>query len=75
MNKKRREKIIDSIKLLENTKTILQEVLDEEQLAFDNMPENLQYSTRGEEAQEAIDYISEAIECLDNAIEQLESIN
>lgn len=75
MNNKRREKIAGSIKLLENVKNTLQEVLDEEQLAFDNMPENLQYSTRGEEAQEAIDYISEAIECLDNAIEQLESIN
>ena len=75
MNNKRREKIAGSIKLLENVKNILQEVLDEEQLAFDNMPENLQYSIRGEEAQEAIDYISEAIECLDNAVEQLESIN
>ena len=75
MNNKRREKIAGSIKLLENVKNTLQEVLDEEQLAFDNMPENLQYSIRGEEAQEAIDYISEAIECLDNAVEQLESIN
>lgn len=75
MNNKRREKVAGSIKLLENVKNTLQEVLDEEQLAFDNMPENLQYSIRGEEAQEAIDYISEAIECLDNAVEQLESIN
>ena len=45
-----------------------------EELAFDNMPENLQYSMRGEESQEAIDVMSSAVESLDEAISQLEDI-
>ena len=38
------------------------------------MPENLQYSMRGEESQEAIDYMSEAVSNIEEAIDQLEDI-
>ena len=44
-------------------------------MVFDNMPENLQYSMRGEESQEAIDCMSEAISNLEEAIDQLNEIN
>ena len=74
MNKDRRTKIKNIIKEIENVKEKLQEVLNEEESVFDNMPENLQCSIRGEESEESIDYMDEAIDALDNAIEQLEEI-
>lgn len=74
MNKDRRNKIQQIIDNINLVKSELQNVLDDEEFAFDSMPENLQYSIRGEESQEAIGYMNEAIECLDNVIETLESI-
>jgi flagellar biosynthesis chaperone FliJ len=74
MNKERRNKIIKIISEIEQVKDKLQAVLDEEESVFDNMPENLQCSMRGEESEESISYMDEAIEALDNAIEQLEEI-
>jgi len=75
MNNARRIKIKKIIKDIETIKNDLQDVLSDEEFAFDSMPENLQSSSRGEESQEAIDYMNEAIEGLDNAVEQLESIS
>lgn len=74
MNKQRRMEIKNIIAELENIKTKLDNVFSEEQYAFDNMPENLQYSMRGEESQEAIDYMSEAVSNIEEAIDQLEGI-
>lgn len=74
MNKERRIKIRNIIKEIEQVKEKLQDVLNEEESVFDNMPENLQYSMRGEESEESIDYMDEAVDALDNAIEQLEEI-
>lgn len=74
MNKERRARISNIIKEIEQVKDRLQEVLSEEESVFDNMPENLQYSMKGEESEESIDYMNEAIDALDNALEQLEEI-
>lgn len=74
MNKDRRKRISDIIKEIENVKDKLQDVLNEEESIFDNMPENLQCSMRGEESEESIDYMNEAIDALDNAVEQLKEI-
>ena len=41
---------------------------------FDNMPENLQGSIRGEESENAIDALNEAIENLDSVIDSLNEI-
>lgn len=75
MNNERRNKIRKIISNIESLKSDLQDVLSDEEFAFDSMPENLQYSTRGEESQEAIDYMNEAVDGLDEVIEQLDSIN
>lgn len=74
MNKQRRNEI-DKIRVeLESIKSRLESVLAEEEMMFDNMPENLQYSMRGEESQESIDYMSEAVSSLEEAIDQLTEI-
>ena len=67
MNKKRRKRIRDIIAQLEMDKDMtseLEDVLWEEEEAFDNMPENLQYGMRGEESQEAIDVMQDSIELI-----------
>ena len=75
MNKQRRNEISSIVSELESLKSRLESVHMEEEMVFDNMPENLQYSMRGEESQEAIDCMSEAISNLEEAIEQLNEIN
>ena len=72
MNKARRKEIQKIIKDIEN---LVHSILSEEQVAFDNMPENLQGSWRGTESEEAqgslesaIDALEEAIACLDEII-------
>lgn len=55
MNKARRQELYDVINLLEEASGRLEEIQNDEQDAFDNLPESLQYSTRGDSMQEAID--------------------
>ena len=88
MNKKRRERIaniifeIEKIKSdIEKIKSDLEDVKLDEEIAFDNMPENLQYSMRGEESQDAIDtldtandLVQEALDSLESAIDELNNI-
>ena len=75
MNKQRRTEIANIVTELELLKERLDKVLSVEQDVFDNMPENLQYSMRGEESQEAIDNMDGAMSDLENVISQLEDIN
>ncbi|SDW45670.1 hypothetical protein SAMN05216391_10864 [Lachnospiraceae bacterium KHCPX20] len=74
MNNARR-KIISTISTkLDGIKSEVQNVMYEEQDAYDSMPENLQGSTRGEESEEAIDTLDEVVNSIEEAIEGLESI-
>lgn len=87
MNNKRRKKIKTMIGTLETIQTLanynliesikdeIEDILWEEQDAYDNMPENLQYSMRGEESSDAIDYLQEAVDKLDEAVDILNEID
>lgn len=59
MNKQRRKDLLDVAESLQEALDRLSEVRDEEQEAFDNMPESLQYGSRGGAMQEAIDTMDE----------------
>lgn len=74
MNKQRRKSISDNIKLLEDIKNNLEEILSDEEMYFDNMPENLQGSIRGEESETAIDILSTSIDELGSIIDSLNEI-
>ena len=74
MNKQRRNLIGENINLLEKIKNNLEDILSDEEFSFDNMPENLQGSLRGEESETAIDVLSEAIDDIENCIEKLNEI-
>ena len=88
MNKSRRKRIAVAIRDLKKTtkhnfidnyidfiKDEIEDILWEEDDAYNNMPENLQYSIRGEESSEAIDNLQEAVDKLDEAIDILNDIN
>lgn len=57
--------------ILNQIKNDIADILDDESWAFDNYPENLQNSTRGEAMQEAIDCLNTAVEYMDDIINEL----
>lgn len=59
MNKQRQKDLLDVAESLQEALDRLSEVRDEEQEAFDNMPESLQYGSRGDAMQDAIDTMDE----------------
>lgn len=84
MNKSRRRKIASVISALENIagydsinsiRNEIENILWEEEDAYDNMPENLQYSMRGEASSEAIDSLQDAVDALEEAISIIDEIN
>lgn len=64
---------------LEDQQSDLEELNDDEQSAFSNIPENLEGSERYERAEAAASALEEALEALQEALDQLdtcvESIN
>lgn len=83
MNKVRRKRIASVIETLENitghdlietTKDEIEDILWEEDDAYNNMPENLQCSMRGEESSDAIDSLQEAVDILEEAIDVLNEL-
>lgn len=71
MNNERRVRINKTISALQELGEEISAIRDDEQEAFDNMPEGLQSSERGERAQEAISNLESA--ALDDIISYLES--
>lgn len=78
MNTARRKKLKQAAELLSQAQAIIESVRDDEQYEYDNMPESLQYSERGERMYEnvaaldnAADYdIEDIITNLNEIIEQ-----
>ena len=62
MNKARRKNIQDVVNQLEDLKSTLEDLQGEEEEYRDNIPENLQGSARYENAQEACDTPSQAVD-------------
>lgn len=61
MNKQRRNRIAEALELISQARDILEEVKDEEQESYENLPESLQYGERGEQMQENVDSLEEFI--------------
>ena len=74
MNKKRRALIKHQLNLIESVKDELQNILFEEEYSYDNLPDNLKSSFKGEESEEAIDTLSDIISGLEDCIEELKTI-
>ena len=67
MNNDRRKRITEAMEYLSLARETLEVVRDEEQEAYDNLPESLQEGERGQK-------MAEAADALDTAVSDLEEI-
>ena len=67
--RKRIQKVFDSIMDLRSQ---IEEIRDEEQEAFDNMPESFQEGEKGEMSQNAIDNLDSALSDMDSLEDSLQ---
>lgn len=72
MNKIRRKKLEEVRTLIEKVDGLLQEIRDDEQEAFDNLPEALQGGERGEAMEAAMDAMDEVLSDLEGVNEPLD---
>ena len=73
MDTKRRNRLRDALKMLENVAAIVESVCDKEEDCMDNYPENLQSTERFENMEAAVDNLNDALEKLDDAKGHIES--
>ena len=74
MNKQRRKRIMEAIDYIIKVKEIINEVMEEEEDAFNNLSEGLQCTTRGEQMENNISEMEEAISKIEDVIENLDNI-
>ena len=74
MNKARRVKLAAILTKLQDIAVEFEAVKDEEQEAFDAMPEGLQNSDRGQAMEEGLGVLEDIGSSLESAIESLEGI-
>lgn len=67
MNKQRRKDINECVSQIDTLQSQLDAIMKDEQDAYDNLPESLQESEKGEVMTNAIDNIQTAIDYLDDA--------
>ena len=74
MNKDRRERINAARELLEQAQTAFEYIRDEEQEAFDNLPESLQCSERGYTMDTNVSTLDEVVEGISDVLDKLDEI-
>lgn len=72
MNKERRKQIGEVRDKLESAKAEIEDLQNEEQEYYDNMPEGFQNGEKGERTQAAIDALEEAATEIGTALEKLD---
>lgn len=75
MRKKEIQRIMEYMSRLAEIESSLQEMQDDEQEKYGNLPESLQCSSRGEEFEEIIDCLGDAITGVEDAVEALERLS
>lgn len=74
MNAKQRKELQGYVDSLEEIKSNIETMMEDEQSKLDNMPEGLQESERGDAMQNAIDQLEYGSESLQEAIDNLNEI-
>jgi len=74
MNNARRKKIEDITTRIETLVTDLEEIRDDEQSAFDSIPESLQESEKGETMQAHIENLESCVSSLNDVLSYLSEI-
>lgn len=71
MNKQRRKELNEIINKLSELWDDLESLKSEEEECYDNMPENLQYSEKGERIEAVVESLNDALDSIDNAIDSI----
>lgn len=71
MNNTRRKILDELVERLEEVKARLEEVRQDEEVSYDNLPEAFQEGSRGERMQEAIPRMEDAFGSIEEAIDGL----
>ena len=74
MNAARRKELKRALEMLDAAKTILEQVAEEEQEAYDNLPEGIQDSERGEQIYDNADTLSGYMDDLDDMMSAIEEM-
>lgn len=74
MNKARRKELSEAAEMLRNAYSIIESCKDDEEDAYDNLPESFQDGERGDEMQKYIDAMDGAMEQIDEAANAIEEI-
>lgn len=74
MNNSRRQQLKRWIQEMEIIKHKLEAICEEEEMAFDSMPEGLQGTLNGMNSEEAIEKMNDAISCVEDAVNYIEEI-
>ena len=74
MNRQRRAEIKRALRMMEEAHEILAECADQEDEAFDALPESIQESERGERMEECLEALDEALETIDDLIENISTV-
>ena len=74
LNRFRREELNGAIKLLEQAYSIIENCRDDEQDAYDNLPDSLQDTERGQQMEENADNLDYADSDFENLLDSLREI-
>lgn len=72
MNVQRRKQLSDLMEQIDTLKFALEEIKDDECGAWDNLPESLQESSRGEQMYENVETLESALDSLQDAIDYIQ---
>lgn len=71
MNKDRRDRIEEAKDQIEDAINLIEEISGEEQDCLDNLPESLQYGTKGDKMTSAVNALDNSVSSLNKALEHL----
>lgn len=74
MNNQRRKSVKEVIKQLKSLQETLEQVRDEEEEAYDNLPEGIQDSEKGETMMDNVTLLDEQTGAIDDIIGELEGL-
>ena len=74
MNKNRRKRIEDAVSSLMDLRDELESICEEEQESFDNLPESLQSSEKGETMEYNISVLEDSYNDIDSIIDNLNEL-
>ena len=74
MNKKRRKSLEEARVMLAKAQEIIEDVRQDEEMAFENLSESLQQTARGQAMESNVDLLSEIGEELEEISERLDEV-